>query len=183
MRKKAGFDLGRADVAYLRNVTDGLCWRWMHEYSSESAIILILLVASGNALWVLILAMARHAYEGRDFLASIILFITVASGFFGCVVRTLNKTTVTIQNGFLQVRHHPIPWGKNYTIQTSDIQGLYIELHRVRNKTGIQVSYKVMAQHTYHLPTSLLHVRSLAHAQAIEAWISQRLGVSCGPLQ
>ncbi len=68
--------------------------------------------APGGFLWFAIVFPIAHVAVGL-----VITYVTLALH--------LNRTTVRVHGGQLTVRHGPIPWGGNRTLQTDDIEQLY----------------------------------------------------------
>jgi hypothetical protein len=98
------------------------------------------------------------------------LTYSTIAGFF-------NRTTLTLDERTLSVRHGPLPWKGNHTLAREDIQQLYCE-HRVRHgKNG--------PSHTYYLSAMLIDGRSVRlgsmaidQARYIEDLFEERLGIA-----
>ena len=62
----------------------------------------------------------------------------------------LNKTFITVQDGYLKIVHRPIPWWKgNFEMETADIEQLYVKETIVRGKNNSKTQ-------RYHLRAKLV---------------------------
>jgi hypothetical protein len=98
----------------------------------------------------------------------------------------INKTTVTVKNGRLTIRHTPLPWWGNKEIETATIMQLYTKENNSRNRRG------VVAWGTYELHAVLkkgMHLKLLSgldsseHALFVEWEIEEYLGIEDVPVR
>ena len=57
----------------------------------------------------------------------------------------LNSTTISVEGMSFRVRHGPLPWFRNMTLQTDHIDQLYAQQETHQRKNGVSYSYKVCA--------------------------------------
>lgn len=102
----------------------------------------------------------------------------VAAGlaiFYIAIAFLANDTTVAIASGKISVRHGPLPWPGNRTLQTTEIRQLFCCERRGRKASR---SYDVMARLTSDREVSLLAgLASEREARFLEQRIEQRLGL------
>ena len=91
----------------------------------------------------------------------------------------VNSTTVSIGSGQIVIRHAPLPWAGNKTIQTTQIRQLFC-CERSGRKSR---SYEVMVRLTSDREVSLLSgLASEREARFLEQRIEERLGLPDTPV-
>lgn len=89
----------------------------------------------------------------------------------------LNRSTFSLNDQSLMVRHGPLPWKGNHTIDRNDIKQLYCEESVSRNRNN--------TNRTYYLSAVLVDGRQVRlgsmpmnHAKYIEDLLEERLGIT-----
>lgn len=88
----------------------------------------------------------------------------------------LNRTTIHLDERYLSIRHAPLPWKGNHTLDREDIKQLYCEHEVDRGKNG--------PNHSYYLSAVLMNDRKVRlgsmpmdQAKYIEDLLEERLGI------
>lgn len=75
------------------------------------------------------MALGRSGHVPLMMLLFPLVHVTVGVALTGHTLMGLvNRTTITLDNEFLTVRHGPIPWGRSHKIRRDTIRRLYVEL-------------------------------------------------------
>jgi hypothetical protein len=62
-----------------------------------------------------------------------------------CLACILNTTTIRVDTGELSIRHKPMPWRGNRSLNSRDIQQLYVKSHVSHSKNGSTTTYQLHA--------------------------------------
>lgn len=77
--------------------------------------------------------------------ASIIAFIIASYVAYVTFVNLFNKTIIVLNSEWLRIRHRPLPWFGNVTLDTQDIEQFYVVEENHRAKDGGIYSYTLNA--------------------------------------
>ena len=61
------------------------------------------------------------------------------------VAMFINSTAIRCQSGTIQIQHGPLPWKGNKTLNTADLQQLYVTKKVSHGKNGTSVTYNLEA--------------------------------------
>ncbi|AKT44006.1 hypothetical protein [Chondromyces crocatus] len=105
-----------------------LRWRWVNVYTSLRVVLM-----SGTLGMVFLLLGARHGWFEVSFHA-LLKILFVGSGAFYItyitVAEILNHTQITVSRDSLTVRHGPVPWSGNCTLDVRRIRGFQAEHYK-----------------------------------------------------
>lgn len=62
-----------------------------------------------------------------------------------CLACILNTTTIRVDSGQLSIRHHPLPWRGNRTLDSRSIRQLFVKSKTSHSKNGTSTTYELHA--------------------------------------
>jgi hypothetical protein len=102
---------------------------------------------------------------------------TALTGFY-------NKTLVTVGSGSLSIRHTPLPWPGNRTLQSSELTQLYSEERKIRTRNGVQLKYQLNAITSENKKITLMsNLTAPDQVRFLERKIEEYFGITDVPVQ
>jgi len=99
------------------------------------------------------------------------------------LARLVNRTTITVNDQSIEVRHGPLPWLGNKSIPSRDINQLYCGHHQNNSFSNSYSGFDVQVCLTNGERIILLsRLRRYSHARFIEQQIENRLGIVDRPV-
>ncbi len=157
-----------------------IVYRWFQPTVAVSVTIFVILwdgflifwyaSAIGKGSWLMALFGSLHALVGIGFTYYVVALYR-------------NRTEITVAGGRVSVRHLPLPWVGNTTLDAHNIEQLYVKQNLRRSRRSASYSYEVRAV-THSGPEETL-VRGLdepRHAFYIEQQIENYLGIENRPV-
>jgi hypothetical protein len=166
-----------------------LQWRWFTW--------VILLVTGIAVFWNgIVLSMFGSVLfdglQGGDILAVFPLFVIPhfwvgLAMIYYVLTGYINKTTVTVKNGRVAIRHAPLPWWGNKEVEAATIMQIYTKENNSRYRRGIGTNNTTYELHAVlkkgrHLKL-LSGLDSSEHALFVEREIEEHLGIEDVPVR
>ena len=168
----------------MTEVPDGLSWRW---FSPMAFFLLFFCIAwDGFLVFWYVNALSRDGGpEMLPFLLFPLLHVAAGIGLTAYTVALfVNRTTLTLRDGSLQIRHHPIPWRGARTLPASGLSQFYAVRRVHHNKNTTSTSYDLMVLDGQDTATHLLRgLSTLEQARYLEQWLEQALGIKNRPVE
>lgn len=118
-----------------------------------------------NAPWIMVVFPVAHVAVGVG------LTYFVLCGF-------LNSTSIEVESGGLRIRHGPLPWWGNRTIETADLKQLYCQRRVRSSRNGTSETYELHAQLANGTQLKLLSgLEEAQDALYLEQQIEKYLGI------
>ena len=125
---------------------------------------------SEHAPWIMVVFPVAHVAVGIG-----LSYVTVAG--------LLNRTTVAVEGGTLTVRHRPVPWRGNLSIEADQVAQVYCEERSARRSDDARNTYLVTAVLRDGGRVRLLSgLTDVEHALYVEQRIEERLGIRDRPV-
>jgi len=99
-------------------------------------------------VWYSIGFAALAAGETETIVMLVFPVLHVVAGFYiayAALTGFVNTTTVTVNRSGIEVRHGPLPWPGNKTLDSGEIAQLYVSPRQVSSKNASQIVYDVTA--------------------------------------
>jgi hypothetical protein len=126
---------------------------------------------SQDAPWIMFVFPLLHVSVGVG------LTYTALAGFY-------NKTIITVGMGNLTIRHTPLPWPGNRTVQASELVQLYSEERVTRSNNGTRITYQLSAISNQNKKIKLLNgLNSPDEVRFFEHQIEEQLGIQDRPVE
>lgn len=112
-----------------------------------------------------------------------LLHVAVGVGMtYRAIAGLLNRTTVSVRDGRLTVRHGPLPWLGDRDLPTPSLRQLYVRSKTSRTKNGTRTSFKVCAENADRAEVVLVAgLTDRAQADYLEWVIEDHLGIENDP--
>ncbi|WP_432797880.1 hypothetical protein [Poriferisphaera sp. WC338] len=103
---------------------------------------------------------------------------------YAAICMLVNKTIIRLDPNALSIKHAPLPWSGNKSVQTLDIQQLFVREKVNRSKDGnATYTYAVHAQTTKNKVIKLVpNIQKAEQAQFIEQQLEKQLGITDQPV-
>jgi hypothetical protein len=96
----------------------------------------------------------------------------------------LNRTTVRVEQGLLEIHHHPLPWFGNKRLQATDIEQIYCRERIHHGRHGVSRTYEVHAMMRDAVKEKLLsRLNEPEQVLYIEQELERFLGIRDGPVR
>ncbi len=120
---------------------------------------------STDAPWIMKVFPIAHVAVGVG------LTYSVLAGF-------LNRTTVRIEEGRLEVRHGPLPWVGNTSLEVAGLRSVYVTSKTTTSSQGrATVKQAVVADTDAAAEVSLLELEDSTQAEFVAAAVAEHLGL------
>lgn len=118
-----------------------------------------------------------------EMLFTFLLSVTFVAGVNYVVLAELfNRTTIRVADGWLTIRHGPVPWPGAVDVAVSDLRQLYLRRHYRGSKRGESHTWEVHAETTDEASVELVRrLRDPAQAEYLEWAIEEHLGIEDDP--
>jgi hypothetical protein len=116
-----------------------ISWRWFKAVH----VFMIFFAIAWNGFMVMWHSMAIASGEYFMSLFGIVHTAVGIGLIYYVLAGFLNQTSVSIKNSILQIRHAPLPWRGNQSINSSDIDQVYTKERISRGKNGTSYTYEV----------------------------------------
>lgn len=94
----------------------------------------------------------------------------------------LNRTTIRVADGMLEVKHGPIPWRGNVRVPVAALRQLYLRRTEHRGESGVSHTWDVRAETEDEASIALVsRLSQREQAEYIEWAIEQHLGIEDHP--
>jgi hypothetical protein len=101
---------------------------------------------------------------------------------YSTVAGLLNRTTIRVADGVLEVKHGPIPWRGNLRVPVAALRQLYLRTTTHRGKNGVSHTWDVRAETEDQASIALVSkLPRRDQAEYIEWAIEQHLGIEDQP--
>jgi hypothetical protein len=163
--------------------TDGLLltYRWFS--ASFVAVAVFCLMWDGFLVFWYTTALTQHAPSMMLVFPVIHVSVGVALTYYA-LAGFWNKTVITIGTGRLSIRHMPLPWPGNKTLDAADLTQLYSEQQIIRGKNGSRIVYRLNAISRDNRKIRLLSgLNSPDQVRYLERKIEEQLGIRDTPVE
>jgi hypothetical protein len=149
---------------YIALAVFALCWDGFLAFWYSMAF-------SQNGPWIMFVFPLIHVGVGVG------ITYSALAGFY-------NRTIITVGMGRLSIRHTPLPWPGNRTVQVSELVQLYSEERITRSRNGTQVTYQLSAISNENKKIKLLsRLNSPDEVRFFERQIEEHLGIRDRPVE
>lgn len=167
-------------------IPDGLSWRWF----TPIAIFFVFFCTFWDGFLIFWYAGFLSGTADLEdaavlpFLLFPLIHVAVGIGLsYYTLALFLNRTTLTLRDGALVIRHQPLPWPGARSVPTTTLSQLYVARRVNRTKNGTTTSYDLMALDTQNIAERLLRgLPSLEHARYLEQWLEDALHIQNRPV-
>jgi hypothetical protein len=127
----------------IREAPDGLFFE--HRWFTAKTVLLLVVAIFWNGF---LLSWYGIAVSQGDLFMVLFPLLHVALGIgiaYSAIAGLFNRTTVTVSRGQLTVRHGPLPWVGNRTLDVATLRQLHCEQHVHRRKNSTTTTFSVEA--------------------------------------
>ncbi len=155
-----------------------LSWRW---FSPGKHLFMLIFAVGWNSF--LVFWYQAVSQGGAPWLFYVFPLVHVAVGVsmaYGALTGLVNRTTITVGDRELTVRHGPLPWRGNHTIAHRDVAQLFCQKHMTKNKSAHTFAVHAQLQdRELELVSNLPEARQALY---IEQLIEGALGIEDAPV-
>jgi hypothetical protein len=140
-RARAPVEKPRSIVTYASDGELTLDYRWF----SPKYIFMVFFCLFWNGFLVF---WYTAAFQTRNPIMMLFPLLHVGVGLFITYITIagfVNTTTVQIDRGRIQVRHHPLPFGRRLELATGDVKQLFCQERISRSRNGVAYMYDLVA--------------------------------------
>lgn len=159
-----------------------ISWRWL----SPKHLFMILFCMAWDGFLVVWYGIALHVKDPPiPMLVFPLVHVAIGVGLtYSTLAGLLNRTRIEVSRHLLTIRHGPLPWKGNQTLNGRQLKQLYVEESVRSLKRNAQVGYHVMALDQGGNKVRLLsNLEDKDHALFLEQELERHLGIEDAPVR